>query len=1185
MTTGMLIDGIFASEAIDSSGEVLDVEGTDISDYEEGRGLANWEHRGDDAPGASGLDIVGKIAFAKKIFKASDCDDDRQRKYWDKIKLPFIYGVVRLYDGAGHEGAKALAAQVRDHVANGEPVLVRFSIEGSTLEKEGNRLKRCVARRVALTVKPCNRTCDSGLLEDPNAPEGFKKNPEKGARDVIADILETRKNEHPLYAKLGGSTEVETTLHTQKELVRSLVKARLKKALLEKAIAAGSYDAAPSTLTGGAALQREDLGRRKLVNTVKAAIRDYRPEEHGEFKKFLKNRMPEAADEFIDHFAGLVDDYRAKLRKADDQEDHAGLVDDIWGGADAAAPAEEPKQLADEDEDPAPSAGPKQYTVRGQKLQSNPELKRGHYVLNEHSGVLKTMNGTFRLYNPDKDKDFPKAGEAFRDIWHSESVRKQHDYAVRNWLRVHQAMKDGRLPHAVVATSVAFSQLSPNTPVPVHEMMYAYLVDSMKRRGYDLRDPRFGEDFNFGPTRPGAVTRKLHSSNEMYRDWVGNDKPHNFPETSRDYFQRDINDLVTIGSDSVQTGRKKGERAAFMLPTSKFANMAKYHTLHNDFVDLVARHGVDGRSAVKELMDGKQASGRWDAARKRALEAGKPDPGPFKGVAVPGLAPKTARFAYAMLGAGNIFVPDTHFTRHLFGLDKDLDTESIVHMKQGVTWNQNNSDLVGALDRWYFRNHPAVKYMLQHPEFGEHFRANPEQAIFPAFWGHWLAIAEHEASLGHAKANQASNQAASHRPIFETIQGHMEDPREAALTVPARTTPIEPSPAASKKAVFPIPKLKPKKAPAKKTPAKKVKKSESIPGGPLLHPVHAAYLLRDWVQQLGEAHAMMRFHAHLVPLLAPELFHRDDDALSVPQLRKMEALSVELRKAADGLATEEKPFSLRDASRIDVEKHEHPRFPMDEAQKKLVHGLNLMDSPTESEVPGHTRQRSHAWRKTADGQFAFVKEKYAYDTGVSEPEAEATYYHMARDFFGLGHYVPVTACVKHPRHGHEVSVQAAVPDCRHTDHGSRDDLSLFKQLGDSGELDKLLIMNAALGNDDRHYGNFLLSDNAPHIHLIDHGLAFNSFSWRPAYIGAYGNAQREFRRVEDPTEQQPWTPNETIHPEAQKWVHGLDAGKLQLQLRQHGIPDGVATRCAVRLAEIQHRLREDSNMKREKIWA
>ncbi|NDD54108.1 hypothetical protein EBZ39_09560, partial [bacterium] len=203
----MLLDGVFGSEAIDSSGEILDIEGADISDLEEGKGVFNWEHRGEDSDGASPNDVVGKIIYAKKIFKESDCENDREKGYWNQVKMPFIYGVGRLYDAAGHPGAVALAAQIRDHHANGEPILARFSVEGSTLEKKDNRLLRSVIRRVAITLKPCNKTAHSGLLADPNAPKGFEQKPEADAEDLLA--VKTKKFEHPNFLRLGASFETE----------------------------------------------------------------------------------------------------------------------------------------------------------------------------------------------------------------------------------------------------------------------------------------------------------------------------------------------------------------------------------------------------------------------------------------------------------------------------------------------------------------------------------------------------------------------------------------------------------------------------------------------------------------------------------------------------------------------------------------------------------------------------------------------------------------------------------------------------------------------------------------------------------------------------------------------------------------------------------------------------------------
>src|ERR1700677_152549 len=154
----MVLDGIFASEAIDSSGEQLSIDGADISQLIE-NGSVNYEHLQPDKNKNQGQEMVGRVIYAKKIFEAKDCDNDRQLEYWDKVKLPFIYGIARLSDGAGHESARALAATIRDHYAHNEPLMLRWSIEGTTLEKDKstNTITSCIARRVALTARPCNR--------------------------------------------------------------------------------------------------------------------------------------------------------------------------------------------------------------------------------------------------------------------------------------------------------------------------------------------------------------------------------------------------------------------------------------------------------------------------------------------------------------------------------------------------------------------------------------------------------------------------------------------------------------------------------------------------------------------------------------------------------------------------------------------------------------------------------------------------------------------------------------------------------------------------------------------------------------------------------------------------------------------------------------------------------------------
>jgi diguanylate cyclase (GGDEF)-like protein len=316
----MLIDGALGSEALDSSGEVLDVQGADVSDVDAGTLLLNYEHQ----PGEDGADtVVGKVVYAKKIYSRSDCDTDRQRMYWDQIQLPYIYGICRLYDGAGHDNARGLAAMIRDHVANGEMIAVRFSVEGSTLERVGNRLKQSVIRRVALTLKPCNRTANSGLLEDPNAPDGFDKTPVKERIKDLLDIEDAEKNEskHPLYDRLGGAAPI---------MCNPVVEDGLN-----KAITAGGMDAAPSSLTGGAALQREHIDgmKKRALDAFQKYSDAHEDFDKGEFREFLRHELPEASDDYLDHFRDLVDEIhvkRSQIAKAIEDDIDPNVLLQSW---------------------------------------------------------------------------------------------------------------------------------------------------------------------------------------------------------------------------------------------------------------------------------------------------------------------------------------------------------------------------------------------------------------------------------------------------------------------------------------------------------------------------------------------------------------------------------------------------------------------------------------------------------------------------------------------------------------------------------------------------------------------------------------------------------------------------------------------------------------------------------------
>lgn len=148
-----LIDGIAASENIDSSGEIISIEGMDISSLDK-TGNFNWEHKKDQPN-----QIVGKILKAKKIFKEEDCSNERERYFWNKCKVPFVYVMGELFDEYT-DSSKHVAGLFKydaDKKGVNEHNVVGFSIEGAKLEKKGMTITRSIARKCTITEAPCNK--------------------------------------------------------------------------------------------------------------------------------------------------------------------------------------------------------------------------------------------------------------------------------------------------------------------------------------------------------------------------------------------------------------------------------------------------------------------------------------------------------------------------------------------------------------------------------------------------------------------------------------------------------------------------------------------------------------------------------------------------------------------------------------------------------------------------------------------------------------------------------------------------------------------------------------------------------------------------------------------------------------------------------------------------------------------
>lgn len=153
MAKKLKIDMCAGSELKDTQGETLSVEGADITDLLEGRGRLNDNH------GKGFFNSIGRITEAKKIFKAEDCDNERHKYYWEKIKAPYIYAAGELFNDEDHPNAKAAAAILRNIHREDAPLSMKASVEGGVLSRgitDSSRLARTKIHSVALTFTPAN---------------------------------------------------------------------------------------------------------------------------------------------------------------------------------------------------------------------------------------------------------------------------------------------------------------------------------------------------------------------------------------------------------------------------------------------------------------------------------------------------------------------------------------------------------------------------------------------------------------------------------------------------------------------------------------------------------------------------------------------------------------------------------------------------------------------------------------------------------------------------------------------------------------------------------------------------------------------------------------------------------------------------------------------------------------------
>ncbi len=234
------IDAVIATQSRDSQGELLDIAGADITALEQGKGFWNDNH------GKGFFNHVGRITDAKKIFKSEDCDDDRQRYYWDKVKGPFIYAKGYLYDDEDHPNARAAAAVLRSIHKSDAPLKIKASVEGGTVArglKDPTILSRTKIMGSAITFTPANHA----TMVEPVTLEKSACTEEDEV--LIKSVMHLATDNVPSFIDVSNYASEQKITNNVRKIVD-----------LVKGLTAGYGGAgAPTSRTGGAVLQSESI--------------------------------------------------------------------------------------------------------------------------------------------------------------------------------------------------------------------------------------------------------------------------------------------------------------------------------------------------------------------------------------------------------------------------------------------------------------------------------------------------------------------------------------------------------------------------------------------------------------------------------------------------------------------------------------------------------------------------------------------------------------------------------------------------------------------------------------------------------------------------------------------------------------------------------------------------------------
>lgn len=225
------IDMCSSSQLRDTQGEMLNVEGADISELELGKGRLNDNH------GKGFFNCLGKVTEAKKIFKAEDCETDRQKYYWEKVKSPYIYVKGILFDDEDHPNAKACAAILRNIHKTDCPLKVKASVEGGVISRgirDPAELVKTKIHSVALTFVPANQAT---LVEPLNLDKSESNN--EADMVLIKSVLHLAQTNVPSFRHItrdASAEKIENNVNQLIELLGSEAAVSLKQDLIKDSL-------------------------------------------------------------------------------------------------------------------------------------------------------------------------------------------------------------------------------------------------------------------------------------------------------------------------------------------------------------------------------------------------------------------------------------------------------------------------------------------------------------------------------------------------------------------------------------------------------------------------------------------------------------------------------------------------------------------------------------------------------------------------------------------------------------------------------------------------------------------------------------------------------------------------------------------------------------------------------------